>query len=74
YASAHRARLAGARAVHLHPSQLSPEVVSTVRSHGVDIHAWDVNDEESLNRIVKLGIPRICTDELQRALDFRRLI
>ncbi|MFH1929813.1 MAG: glycerophosphodiester phosphodiesterase, partial [Chloroflexota bacterium] len=47
YASAHRARLAGARAVHLHPSQLSPEVVSTVRSHGVDIHAWDVNDEES---------------------------
>ena len=74
YASAHRARLAGARAVHLHPSQLSPEVVSTVRSHGVDIHAWDVNDEESLNRIVKLGIPKICTDELQRALDFRRLI
>jgi len=74
YVAAHRARLASARAVHLHPSQLSPEVVSTVRSHGVDIHAWDVNDEESLHRIVKLGIPRICTDELQRALTFRRLI
>jgi len=74
YMAAHRARLAGARAVHLHPTQLAPEVVSTVRSLGVEIHAWDVNDEESLNRVVKLDIPKICTDELQRALDFRQLI
>lgn len=74
YAAAHRARLAGARAVHLHPTQLSPEVVSTVRSHGVEIHAWDVNDEQSLNMIVKLGIPRICTDDLRSALNFRRRI
>ena len=72
YAAAHRARLAGARAVHLHPTQLTPEVVSTVRSNGVEVHAWDVNDEASLNTVVGLGIPRICTDELQQALDFRR--
>ena len=74
YVAAHRAKLAGARAVHLHPSQLSSDVVSTVRAHGVDIHAWDVNDEESLKRITKLGIPKVCTDELQCAIDFRRLI
>jgi len=74
YVAVHRARLAGARAVHLHPSQLSPGVVSTIRSHGVEIHAWDVNDEESLNRVVELGILKICTDELQRALDFRQRI
>ena len=74
YVATHRARLAGARAVHLHPSQLSSEVLSTVRSHGIEIHAWDVNDEESLNRVLELGIPRICTDELQDAIDFRRRI
>jgi len=74
YVATHRGRLAGARAVHLHPTQLSSEVLSTVRSHGIEIHAWDVNNEESLNRVVELGIPRICTDELQYAIDFRRRI
>ena len=72
YLAIHRARLAHARAVHLHPTQLSPEVVSAVRSWGIEVHAWDVNDEQSLNRAVELGIPRICTDKLQQMLDFRQ--
>jgi glycerophosphoryl diester phosphodiesterase len=72
YLTVHRARLARARAVHLHPAQLSSEVVSPVRSWGIEVHAWDVNDEQSLNRAMELGIPRICTDKLQRALDFRQ--
>ncbi len=72
YLAIHRARLARVRAVHLHPTQLSSEVVSAVRSWGIEVHSWDVNDEQSLNRIVELGIPKIDTDRLREALDFRR--
>jgi glycerophosphoryl diester phosphodiesterase len=71
YSAAHRARLAGARAVHLHPTQLSPDVVAAVRSLGIEVHAWDVNDEDSLTLAFDLSIPKICTDDLTRALDFR---
>ena len=72
YQALQRARLARARAVHLHPTQLSPEVVSTVRRHGIDVHAWEVNDEQSLAAAMELSIPRICTDRFQQALSFRR--
>jgi glycerophosphoryl diester phosphodiesterase len=72
YLAIHRARLARARAVHLHPTQLSSEVVSAVRAWGIEVHAWDVNDEQSLNNALELGVPRICTDKLQQALSFRQ--
>jgi len=72
YVAIHRARLARARAIHLHPAQLSSEIVFAIRSCGIEVHAWDVNDEQSLNTVVELSIPRICTDELQQALDFRQ--
>jgi glycerophosphoryl diester phosphodiesterase len=71
YQALHLARLARARAVHLHPSQLSAEVVQAVRSGGVEIHAWDVNDESSLEIVAEYGIPRICTDDFKQALAFR---
>ncbi len=48
YEAIQRGRLAGAKAVHLQATQLSPAVVSVVRSHGLDIHVWDVNDDETL--------------------------
>ena len=72
YLAIHRARLARARAVHLHPTQLSSKVVSAVRSCGTEVHAWEVNDEQSLISVMALGIPKICTDKLQQALDFRQ--
>jgi glycerophosphoryl diester phosphodiesterase len=72
YQAIHRARLARARAVHLHPTQLSPEVVSAIRQHGIAIHAWEVNDEPALKTVMELNIPRICTDKFQQALSFRR--
>lgn len=71
YQALHRARLAHARAVHLHPSQLSESVVTTLRGQGFEIHAWDVNDEQSLMTIDRLRIPRICTDNFVQALNFR---
>ncbi len=71
YQAIHYSRIAHARAVHLHPSQLSAEVVNVIRNQGIEIHAWDVNDEQSLEIVTKFGIPRICTDYFKQALAFR---
>lgn len=70
----HKARMAQARAVHLHPSQLSHESVNIVRSSGIDIHAWDVNDEHALQTVVEYSIPKICTDRFELAAGFRNRI
>lgn len=70
----HKARLAQARAVHLHPSQLSKEVVHFVRNGGVDIHSWDVNDEGALQACVDFEIPKICTDHYEVAASFRNQV
>jgi glycerophosphoryl diester phosphodiesterase len=72
YLAIHRAKLAQARAVHLHPTQLSPEVVTNIRERDIEVHSWDVNDERSLNTIWELKIPKICTDKLTEALAFRQ--
>lgn len=71
HAAVHRARLARASAVHLHPTQLTPEVVARVRSGGVEVHAWEVNDEPALRLCSDLAVPWICTDDLEPALLFR---
>lgn len=68
----HRGRLAHARAVHLHPTQLTAPVVAAVRAAGIEVHAWDVNDGQALALAAELGIPTICTDDLQQALEFRQ--
>jgi glycerophosphoryl diester phosphodiesterase len=74
YLAIHRAKLAQARAVHLHPTQLSPEVVTSIRKQGIEVHSWDINDELSLNAMLELKIPRICTDKLPEALTFRQRV
>jgi glycerophosphoryl diester phosphodiesterase len=68
----HRDRLARARAVHLHPTQLSAQVAAAIRSAGLGLHAWDVNDAAALSLTAELAIPKICTDRLAQALEFRR--
>ena len=62
------------RAVHLHPSQLSGEVIDYVQRSGVEIHAWDVNHERAIQKIVEYNIPRICTDYFEWAADYRNRI
>ncbi len=71
YQAIHYSRLAHARAVHLHPTQLSETVVNALRNQGIEIHVWDVNDEQSLMTVAKFDIPRICTDNFKQALAFR---
>ncbi len=72
YTALHRARLAQAQAVHLDVSQLSDEVVATIRAAGVEVHAHSVNDEAGLDLALALGLPWIESDEPERAIAFRR--
>jgi glycerophosphoryl diester phosphodiesterase len=72
YNALQRGRLAGARAVHLHASQLSDEVVSTIRRGGCDVHAWGINDPESFATACELQIPRLCTDDLIQILKLHK--
>ena len=67
----HSARLAQARSVHLYPTQLSPEVVDAVRSAGLEVHSAEINDLGTLSRVTELGIPKVDTDNLTLALNFR---
>lgn len=71
YVGYHRARLAQADAVHLHPSQLSTSVVQQIRLGGIAVHAWDVNDRPAYETIVSHEISRCTTDRLVDALRWR---
>jgi glycerophosphoryl diester phosphodiesterase len=44
---------------------------NALQHQNIEIHAWDVNDEQSLQTVAKFGIPRICTDYFKLALAFR---
>jgi glycerophosphoryl diester phosphodiesterase len=74
YQAIHFSRLVHARAVHLHPTQCSETIVSALHRHDIEVHAWDVNDEQALMTVAKLGIPRLCTDHFRQALAFREKI
>jgi len=71
YTALQRGWMAGARAVHLHPSQLDYETVNRIRKGGCEVHTWDVNDHASMQLVQELQIPRLDTDALQLALAFR---
>jgi glycerophosphoryl diester phosphodiesterase len=71
YQAVQYSRLAHARAVHLHPTQLSKTVVTTLRQQGIEIHVWDVNDQPSLKICTEFDIPRLCTDDFKQAHAFR---
>ena len=72
YGALQGARLAKADAVHLSPSQLSTEVVASIRAAGVEVHAHAVNDQAALVLAASLGVPWICSDAPEQALAFRR--
>ena len=64
-----KARLAKARAIHLHASQLTPNVIDFVFAHKLTIHCWDVNDLARYDFIKSLGIEQFTTDNLHLFLD-----
>lgn len=74
YQVIHYSRLARARAVNLHPTQLSETFVEALHHRKIEVHAWDVNDERSLMTAAQLGVSRICTDDVKQALAFREAL
>jgi glycerophosphoryl diester phosphodiesterase len=70
YAALNRARLAQAQAVHLHPTQLTADVAARVRAGAVEIHAWQVNDPQTLQLAADLDVPSVCTDQVEQAVTF----
>ena len=72
YAATQRAKQAGARAMHLHPTQLTSKVVDEIKKNNIEIHTWDVNDEHTLKAVAELDIPQICTDNFQQIKNFRQ--
>jgi glycerophosphoryl diester phosphodiesterase len=56
--------MAGAHGVHLHPTQLSRQVVDEIRNCGIEVHTWDVNHAADWYKVVRHGIPKITTDYL----------
>jgi glycerophosphoryl diester phosphodiesterase len=71
YTALQRGKMASARAVHLHPTQLDEETVRYIRKGGCEVHAWAVNDMIALSLVRALDIPRLDTDCLRQALEFR---
>jgi glycerophosphoryl diester phosphodiesterase len=74
YRAIHRARIAKTDTIHLHPSQLSQQVINNIRKKGFHVHVWGVNDENTLNKILGLNIDRICTDNCRLLIDYRQNI
>ncbi|HQJ52805.1 MAG TPA: glycerophosphodiester phosphodiesterase [Anaerolineae bacterium] len=71
YEAKHLGRLARARAVHLHHTQLSEQVVAGLAAAGLETHVWGANDENALQQCRNLGLKRACTDQLSMALGWR---
>lgn len=71
HAATHLARLAGARAVHLHPSQLSEPVLKQVSQAGIEVHSWDVSNREKLEKVFEFQVPKFDTEILIEALEYR---
>lgn len=59
-----KGKLAQARAVHVHPSQLTQETVDYIRGHGFDIHAWDVNNMDTMARLLALSVEQFTSDDI----------
>jgi glycerophosphoryl diester phosphodiesterase len=72
YLAVHRARIANTNTIHLHPSQLSQQVINTLQKKGFYVHAWDVNDINTLKKMLELNIERICTDDCRLMINYRR--
>ena len=41
---------------------VSPETVARAHRHGVEVHVWTVDDENSMRRLVRMGVDGIMTD------------
>jgi len=55
-------------ALHSYLTDVTPGLVARVQSAGKRVHAWTVNPEEELKRMIGLGVDAIITDDTVLAL------
>jgi glycerophosphoryl diester phosphodiesterase len=53
----------GVRCVQVPASMATPSFISRAHALGLQVHAWTVNDEPTMQRLLDLGIDGIMTDE-----------
>jgi glycerophosphoryl diester phosphodiesterase len=47
---------------------LTPRVVAAARARNVQVHAWTINEDDALRRVLALGVDGIVTDRPDRLL------
>jgi glycerophosphoryl diester phosphodiesterase len=52
----------GFEALVLHYSGITPEKVRKIKAAGIEVGAWTVNDRETMEKLLDLGVKRIYTD------------
>ncbi|WP_442506098.1 glycerophosphodiester phosphodiesterase family protein [Novipirellula sp. SH528] len=52
----------GFESLVLHPDGITLEKIEKIRAAGIEVGAWTVNDPESMQRLLKMGVQRIYTD------------
>jgi glycerophosphoryl diester phosphodiesterase len=72
-----RAALRGVQAVQIPERALGLNTVTPGRlrqyhAAGVEVHVWTINDVESMNRLLDLGVDGIVTDRADLAIDVVR--
>ena len=50
---------------------LAPFMIEAARSRNLHVHAWTINDEEAMRRLIALGVDGIMTDRPDRLLALR---
>lgn len=63
-----RARLARADAVHLHPTQVSAEVLRQLDAASLAAHVWGADDPGEVLRLAGLGVRRFSTHDVAAVL------
>ncbi|MHA1235327.1 MAG: glycerophosphodiester phosphodiesterase [Promethearchaeota archaeon] len=54
----------GFYAIHPHFSTVNKEIVDFAHANGLKINVWTVNDRNSMNNLIQLGVDGIITDDI----------
>ena len=52
----------------LRMSTMTPRTIAAFHAAGVEVHAWTINDEPTMNRLLDLGVDGLVTDRADLAM------
>lgn len=53
----------------LRMSTMTPRTIAAFHAAGVEVHAWTINDESAMNRLLDLGVDGLVSDRADIAID-----